>query len=137
MGLLDLVEQDHAVRPAPDRLGELAALLEADVARRRAEQAGDRVLLLALRHVDADHGPLVVEQELGPGPGQLRLAYTRWPQEERRSELALALRDGHFGVLDLPARRAQLLPLLLFGLPLGAQGVRLGLEVGQLVLQLL
>src|SRR6185312_10272334 len=30
--LLDLVEEDHRVRPAADRLGQLAALLVADVA---------------------------------------------------------------------------------------------------------
>ena len=31
--LLDLVQQDHAIRPAADRLGQLAALVVADVAR--------------------------------------------------------------------------------------------------------
>ncbi len=63
--LLDLVEQDHRVGPAADRLGELAALLVADVARRRADEARDGVPLGVLRHVDADHGPLVVEEEVG------------------------------------------------------------------------
>ena len=37
--LLDLVEQDHAVRLAADGLGELAALFVADVAGRRADEA--------------------------------------------------------------------------------------------------
>ena len=37
--LLDLVEQDHAVGLAAHRLGQVAALLVADVARRRADQA--------------------------------------------------------------------------------------------------
>jgi hypothetical protein len=50
--LLDLVEQHHGVRLAPDRLGELAALLIADVAGRRANQPGDRVPLLVFGHVD-------------------------------------------------------------------------------------
>ena len=36
--LLDLVEQDHLVRPPPDRLGQLAALLVADVAGWRADE---------------------------------------------------------------------------------------------------
>ena len=35
--LLDLVEEHHAVGPAPHRLGELTALLVADVARGGAE----------------------------------------------------------------------------------------------------
>src|SRR5712692_618579 len=37
--LLDLVEQDHAVRLATDGLRELSALFVADVARRRSDQA--------------------------------------------------------------------------------------------------
>ncbi len=37
--LLDLVEQDHGVALATDRLGQLAALFVSDVAGRRANQA--------------------------------------------------------------------------------------------------
>ena len=73
VGLLDLVEEHDGVRPPADRLGELAALVVADVARRRADQPRDRVLLHVLAHVDADHRPLVVEQELGERARQLRL----------------------------------------------------------------
>ena len=40
MGFLDFVEQHHGVRPAADLFGQLAAFLEADVARRSADQAG-------------------------------------------------------------------------------------------------
>ena len=40
--LLDLVEQDDAVVLAADRLGQLAALVVADVAGRRADQAAAR-----------------------------------------------------------------------------------------------
>ena len=39
VGLLDLVEQDDLVRPAADRLGQLAALLVADVAREARRRA--------------------------------------------------------------------------------------------------
>ena len=63
--LLDLVEQDHGVRPAAHGLGQVAALLVADVARRRADQPRDRVLLHELGHVDADQRVLGVEQEFG------------------------------------------------------------------------
>ena len=45
VGLLDLVEQHHRVGPTPHRLGELAALLVADVAGRRPDQPRDRVPL--------------------------------------------------------------------------------------------
>ena len=52
--LLDLVEQQHRVRLLGDRLGEQPALVEADVAGRRADQPRHRVALHVLRHVEAD-----------------------------------------------------------------------------------
>ena len=85
MGLLDLVEQQHAVGLAAHRLGQLAALVVADVARRRTDQARDRVLLHVLGHVDPDHRVLVAEQELGQRPGQLGLADARRPEEDERA----------------------------------------------------
>ena len=39
MRLLDLVEQDHAVRTPAHRFSQITALLVADIARRRADQA--------------------------------------------------------------------------------------------------
>ena len=51
--LLDLVEQQHRVRRLVDRVGQQAALIEADVAGRRADQARHRVPLHVLRHVEA------------------------------------------------------------------------------------
>ena len=74
MGLLHLVEQDDAVGPAPDGLGQHAALAVADVARRRALQRRDLVLLLELRHVDRDHVPLAAVERLGERDGGLGLA---------------------------------------------------------------
>src|SRR5262249_11913526 len=52
VGLLDLIEEKHGIRAPTDRLGELSALLEAHVARGGADEAGDRVALLVLAHVD-------------------------------------------------------------------------------------
>jgi hypothetical protein len=83
--LLHLVEQHDGVRPAAHRLGQLAAGLVADVAGRRADQPGDRVLLAVLAHVDAGDGPLVVEQELGQRLGQLGLADTGRAEEQERA----------------------------------------------------
>src|SRR5690606_3536695 len=82
MRLLDLVQQQHAVRAAAHGLGEVAALLVADVAGRRADQAGDAVLLHELAHVDADHGVGAVEQELSQGLAQLGLADAGRAQEQ-------------------------------------------------------
>ena len=51
--LLDLVEQQHAVRVLVDRVGQQAALVVADIARRRADQPADRVALHIFGHVEA------------------------------------------------------------------------------------
>ena len=92
--LLDLVEQHHRVRPAADGLGELTALVVADVARGRADEARHVVLLLVLRHVDADHRVLVVEQEVGEAARQLGLADARRAEEQERADRAGAGRTG-------------------------------------------
>ena len=63
--LLDFVEQDHLVRPAADRLGQLPALVVADVAGWGADEARHRVLLAELAHVHTHQRVVVVEQELG------------------------------------------------------------------------
>ena len=54
MRLLDLVEQQHAVRMLVDAVGQQAALVEADIAGRRADQPRDGVALHVFRHVEAD-----------------------------------------------------------------------------------
>ena len=86
VGLFNLVKEEHAVGPAPHGLGELAPLVVAHVARRRAHQAGNGVLLHILRHVDADHVPLVVKEGLGQGLGQLRLAHAGGSQEDEGAD---------------------------------------------------
>ncbi len=48
VGLLDLVEQDDLIGAAAHGLGQGAALVIADIARRGADQAADRVLLHVL-----------------------------------------------------------------------------------------
>ena len=53
MRLLDLVEQHHAVGMRAHGVHQQAALLEPDVARRRADQPRHRVLLHVLAHVEA------------------------------------------------------------------------------------
>ena len=84
--LLDLVEQDDGVRAAPHGLGELAALLVADVAGRRADEPRDRVPLLVLGHVEPHHRALVVEHELGERAGELGLADAGRPEEDERAD---------------------------------------------------
>ena len=86
MGLLDLVEEDHLVRPAADRLGQLAALLVPDVAGRRPDQARHGELLHVLAHVDPGHRRVVVEQELGQRARELGLADAGRAEEQERAK---------------------------------------------------
>ena len=95
--LLDLVEQDHAVGAPAHGLGELPAFVVADVARWSADQPADGVALHVLAHVDADHRPLVVEQELGERLRGFRLAHARGAEEQERA-------DGAFWSSPSPAR---------------------------------
>jgi len=82
MRLLDLVQQEHGIRPTANGFGEITAFLVADVARRRADQTSHGVLLHELRHVDADHRLFGIEQELGERFAQLGLADTGRTQEQ-------------------------------------------------------
>ena len=84
--LLDFVEQHHLIGPPAHGFGQHAAFLIADIARRRADQPRDRVLLHELRHVDADHRGVVVEQECGERLGQLGLADAGGAQEQERAD---------------------------------------------------
>ena len=97
MRLLDLVEQDDRVRAAAHRLGELPAFLVADVARRRADEPRDGVLLHVLGHVDAHHRVLVVEQELGERARRLRLADAGGAEEDERADRAVRILQSGAG----------------------------------------
>ena len=100
MGLLDLVEEDDTVRPAPHRLGEDSALAVTHVAGRRAFEARNSVRLLVLGHVDDDHVAVASVQEVGEGMGSLRLADAAWPdQKEHRLGAPWVLQLGS-GRLD-------------------------------------
>ena len=92
--LLHLVEQHHRIRAAAHGLGQLAALLIADVARRRADQAGHGGLLHVLAHIDAHHGLLVVEQEVGERLGELGLAHAGGAEEQERAGRAVRVGDA-------------------------------------------
>ena len=53
MSLLDLVQQQHGMRMLVDGVGQQPALVEPDIAGRRADQAADGVPLHVLAHVEA------------------------------------------------------------------------------------
>ena len=75
MRFFNLVKQHHAVGAAAHGLGQLAAFLVADIAGRRAQQAGNSVLLHIFGHVKAQQGFLTAEPAFGQCAGQLRFAH--------------------------------------------------------------
>ena len=83
MCLLNLIEQHHAIGMATYLLGQLASLLIAHVARRRAHESGYIKFLHILTHVHPDKGIIAVKQELGQFLGQQRLADTRRAQKHK------------------------------------------------------
>ena len=111
MRLLDLVEQDHAIRLATHGLGQIAALLVADVARRRADQARDRVLLHELAHVDADQVIFGVEQERRQRLAQLGLADAGRAEEQERTVRPVRVRQTRARTADRIGHRADRLVL--------------------------
>ena len=100
MRLLDLVEQDHAVVLAPDGFGQLAALVEADVAGRRPDQPRHVVALHELAHVDLDERVLAAEHELGEGLGQLGLPDAGRAEEDERADRALRVLEARACAAD-------------------------------------
>ena len=100
VGLFDLIEQHNAVGVAAHGLGQLAALLIADVSRRRTDQTRDAEFLHILGHVDTDHVLLVVKQGLRQRLGQLGLADARGAEEQEAADGAVRVRDAGAGAQD-------------------------------------
>ena len=94
VGFLDLVEQHHRVGLAPHRFGELAALVVADVSRRRPNQSADRMPLLVLTHIKPHHVVLTVEQGSGQRPREFGLTNTGRSQENERPDRAARVSDS-------------------------------------------
>src|ERR1700694_1742820 len=95
--LLDLAEQHPRERLAPPLLGELAALLVADVARRGTEQPRGGEAVVELAHVDLDERVVVAEQEVGQRLGQLGLTDTGRAGEDERARRALRILQAGAG----------------------------------------
>ncbi len=97
MRLLDFVEQDDAVGMRADGVDELPALLEADVAGRRADQPRDRVLLHVLAHVEADELVAELNRQL---LGELGLADAGRPGEQEAARRPIGLTEPGARALD-------------------------------------
>ena len=101
VGLLDLVEEEHGVGGLADRLGEEPTLVEAHIARGGADEPRDGVLLLVLRHVEAEEvhpedaggclASSVLPTPVGPEKRKLPMGRSGAPRPERESLMALAM----------------------------------------------
>ena len=99
MCLFDLIEQNHLIRPSPHGFCQRTTFFIANIARRRANQPRYRVLFHILRHIDARHGAIIIEQKSRQGLHQLRLANTGRAQEQEAADRAI-------GVLQAGTRTA-------------------------------
>ena len=97
VGLLDLVQQQHAVRRLDDLLGQQAALVEAHVTRGRADQAADRMRLHVFGHVETDQFDAQLQRQL---LGHLGLAHTRRTGEQEAADRLLRVGQAAAGQLD-------------------------------------
>src|SRR5262249_5744478 len=76
MCFLDFIEENHGIRPTPHSFSKSTALFITDIARRRSDQASDRMFLHVLAHIDADHGLLIIEEKLRQCLGCFGLSYS-------------------------------------------------------------
>ena len=100
MGLLDFIEQHHGVGPAAHRFGELAAFVEAHIARRRTDQLADRMALHVFRHVEADHRLFAAEEVGGQGLGELGFANAGGTGEDEAGNRPVGIFETNPGPAD-------------------------------------
>ena len=97
MGLFDLIQQHHGVGGLDDGVGQIAALLVADVAGGRPDQPRHGVLLLVFAHVDADQ---FHAEQVGELAGELGLADAGGSGEQERPDRLVHLAEAGAVALD-------------------------------------
>ena len=103
--LLELVEEDDRVRTPPHLLGELSALVIADIARRRTDETRGRVLFLEFGHVQRDERLVIAVNLLGQHLRKMRLADARRAKEEERADRTLRIRHQRAAPTERPRDR--------------------------------
>ena len=93
MRLLDLVEQQHAVRCLADGVRQQSTVLIAHITRRRADEFGHRVLLRIFTHVEAQQ---LDAQFLGQHACHLCLTHARGTNEEQRCRRFVVVQQSRF-----------------------------------------
>ena len=79
MSLFKLVKQYNAVRLSPYALGQLAAIVIANIARGRAYELAYAVCLHIFAHIQPYHGRFIAEKRRAKRVRKLSLADTRRP----------------------------------------------------------
>jgi len=106
--LFDFVEQQHAVGLLGDRLGQQATLVEPDVTRRRADQAGDGMTLHVFGHVETHQ---FYAEAVGQLLGDLGLADPGRAAEQEGADRLARIAESGAGHLDCPGQRVDRLVL--------------------------
>ena len=112
VGLLDLVEEDHRIRPVADGLGQLPGLLISDIARRGPDEAGDSEPLHVFGHVDPDQRLLIPEEELRQDLREVGLPHPCGAEEEEGGDRPLRVLHPSIGPPDRPGHRLHRLLLV-------------------------
>ncbi len=102
MRFLDLVEQQHAMRMLINAVGQETALVEADITRRRADQAADGVALHVFRHVETDQ---LHAHDVGELFGDFSLADAGRTAEQIAADRLLRLTQARARELDRRRQR--------------------------------
>ena len=94
MRFFHLIEQYDRVGLTADRLGQLAALIVADVSGRRPNQTGDGVFLHIFAHIDPHHAAFIIEKRLCQRLGQLGLADAGRAEKEEGADRTVGVGDA-------------------------------------------
>ena len=95
MRFFNLVEQNYRIGLAANLLGQLSALVVADIAGRRTDKLRGRVLLHVFGHIDAYHRVLVAEHHVGERLRELGLADAGRSEEDKRSHRTLRVFESN------------------------------------------
>ena len=83
MSLFYFVKQDDGVWLRANLIGQLTALIVTNIAGRRTNQTGHRVLLHVLGHIQTNHGVFIPKDCLSQRFAQLCFTNTGWTQEDK------------------------------------------------------
>ena len=89
MRLFYFVEKDYGIGAAADLFGKLSRIVITDVAGRRSDYTGNRVLLHKFGHIESDKRFGGIKEICGKSFDKLRLADTRGSGEDKRYRLSL------------------------------------------------